>query len=518
VLGILSGYSVGYRIGAWNSSLVSRSVQERVLGTPDLGRMIAREAWRRVLLEPVIMSGEDDASRFAQLAASQRLYANFFRIALDDSNGFIPSEVARLERLGRTGEAEAMRAFADAVGHVASDSVHLASTDFAAVERWATLLDRNGHWVMGAIPPPGEERIKLLGTLAWYGLAPPGQNVDRVWVGPRMLVRVGDSEGFVADEIPGTGVGCPIAWRPRLREVNSGPEAMASAWLADRPEFSALLVVGRRVANGVSRVSRQVAAWRARDGKAPAPTAPRRPAEPPKPSYDAAFANKLPVIVTEPIDNTKRLAFAYPLGQGASLELLAADSTEAIAVARAARAAASPAAAPADAAPDSVPRVAPSPGLTVDAVAETLRAHGTRNALIQLPGVASALGSSAGGDPWSIGLRDPRGRIPGIARIRLSAGQAASFISAAAQSGKDPALIGVIVVAKDAATAGAWSATLLALTPAEARERAKARPDILAILIEPGDRGTDVIWVEDDLADRFALDGHARTLFRVEVY
>ena len=44
-LGTLSGYSVGYRLGIWNTSLRSRAVQERVLATPELGRTIAREAW-----------------------------------------------------------------------------------------------------------------------------------------------------------------------------------------------------------------------------------------------------------------------------------------------------------------------------------------------------------------------------------------------------------------------------------------------------------------------------------------
>ncbi|MGH7730554.1 MAG: hypothetical protein ACRENJ_04810, partial [Candidatus Eiseniibacteriota bacterium] len=252
VLGILSGYSVGFRLGTWNSSLGSRVVQERVLATPGLGPMIAREGWRRVLLEPVVMTGEDDASRFAAVTGMHRLYANFFRVALDDSNGFIPREAARLEQLGRVRESSAMLAFAEAVRHAALDSVPLANADFTAVERWATLLDQRGHWAQGAIPPPGEERIKLLGTLAWYGLAPPGHNVDRVWVGPRMLVRVGEGDAFVADEIPRTGTGCPISWRARLREEHGGASAMASAWLADRPEFAALALLGRRAAGGMA--------------------------------------------------------------------------------------------------------------------------------------------------------------------------------------------------------------------------------------------------------------------------
>src|SRR5262249_13945449 len=187
VLGIVSGYSVGYRLGAGGGSLSSQRVQQRVLAKPDLARIIAREAWRRVLLEPVVMTGEEDATRFAAVTATHRLYANFFRLALADSDHFIPREAARLEGLGHAQESRAMLAFAAAVHRAAIDTA-LTSVDFEAVERWAALLDRRGHWVEGAIPPPGEERMKLMGTLAWYGLAPPGQSVDRVWVGPRMLV------------------------------------------------------------------------------------------------------------------------------------------------------------------------------------------------------------------------------------------------------------------------------------------------------------------------------------------
>ncbi|HKQ56540.1 MAG TPA: hypothetical protein VJY35_01615, partial [Candidatus Eisenbacteria bacterium] len=242
VLGILTGYSVGFRIGSWNSSLRSRAVQERVLATPDLGRTIAREAWRRVLLEPMVMTGEDDVDRVAELNGTQRLYANFFRLALADSDGFVPREAQRLASLGRVEEAGAMLAFAGAVQRAAADSVQLVSADLAAIERWAALLDRRGHWAQGAIPPPGEERIKLLGAYAWYGLAPAPPHTDRIWVGPRMLVRAGDAEGFVTDDIAGTRVGCPVSWRPHLREERTGAGANASAWLSDRPEFAALIV------------------------------------------------------------------------------------------------------------------------------------------------------------------------------------------------------------------------------------------------------------------------------------
>ncbi len=249
VLGTLSGYSVGYRLATWNSSLCSRAVQERVLGTPGIGRAIAREAWRRVLLEPVVTGDEADASRFAAVHGTQRIYANFFKLALNDSDGFIPREAERLVQAGRSDESRAMLAFAEAVRRAAGDSMDLESADFSAVENWASLLDRRGHWAQGATPPPGEERMAYLGTLAWYGLAPPAPDARRIWVGPRVLVREGETEGFVADEMPLTGVACPAAWRPWLLQRDAGTESatLANAWIAGRPEFAPLVSFGRNV-------------------------------------------------------------------------------------------------------------------------------------------------------------------------------------------------------------------------------------------------------------------------------
>jgi hypothetical protein len=248
VVGTVSGYSVGYRLGTWNSSLRSAAVQERVLATPEVGRLIAREAWRRVLLEPAVVCGEDDASRFVAIRGAQRVYANFFRIALHDSDGFIPREADRLARLGHADESRAMLAFAAAARHAAQDTAAMTSADFGAVERWASLLVRHGHWAYDAMPPAGQDRAIYLGMLAWYGVAPPAPDADRIWVGPRVLIREGDTEGFVADEIPSTGVGCPIAWREPLHEGKTGLNATASAWLYERPEFTALAILANRAA------------------------------------------------------------------------------------------------------------------------------------------------------------------------------------------------------------------------------------------------------------------------------
>lgn len=257
-LGTLSGYSVGYRLGSWNSSLRSHAVQERVLATPDVGRTIAREAWRRVLLEPLVTSTEDDAKRLAATCATQRIYTNFFRIALNDSDGFIPREAARLAGLGRAYESRTMLAFAEAVRRAKLEAP-VTSADFDAVERWASLLVRRGHWAADAVPPAGEERVRYLGTLSWYGVAPPTPESSRIWVGPRLLVREGDTEGFVADDVPATGVGCPIAWRAQLVQT-SATSAWASGWFGDHPEFRALAAFAVRVGHGLADQARQLAA------------------------------------------------------------------------------------------------------------------------------------------------------------------------------------------------------------------------------------------------------------------
>ena len=249
VVGTLSGYSIGYRMATWSSSLSNPAVQERVLNTPAIGRVIAREAWRRVLLEPVVMGYESDAVRFASVRGTQRIYTNFFRIALDDSNAFIPHEVARLDSAGSIRESLAMSAFARAVSRAAQDSCDLASADFTAIEDWASLLDRYGHWAHGATPKRGDERRQYFGTLAWYGLAPATADEDRIWIGPRLLVRVGENEGFVADEIPSNRLGCPIAWREWLLDDNMHLSAntWTAQWMGELRQFAPIVKLGRGI-------------------------------------------------------------------------------------------------------------------------------------------------------------------------------------------------------------------------------------------------------------------------------
>ena len=249
VLGTLSGYSVGFRFATWSHSLANPAVQEHILEVPGIERRIAREAWRRVLIEPVVMGDESEAARFAAVHGTQRLYTNFFKLALHDSDRFIPRECARLDSTGHAGEAQIMRAFANAVRHAAADTSDLSSADFAAVENWASLLDRTGHWATGTIPRAGEERSRYLGTLAWYGIAPADNDERRIWVGPRLLVREGSTEGFVADDILRSPAARPTAWEEWLRPDTTGANTWNVQWMGTSREFAPAIQFVRGLAH-----------------------------------------------------------------------------------------------------------------------------------------------------------------------------------------------------------------------------------------------------------------------------
>lgn len=297
-LAVLSGYSTGYRMGIWGGSLSNPRVQDRVLATPDIGRSIAREAWRRVLLEPVLVGHENDATRFASVRGTQRIYTNFFRLALNDSDSFIPREAARLDSAGHRREARSMLAFARAVRRAAQDTCYLTSEDFTAIEEWASLLDRRGHWAEGAIPTPGEERMKYLGTLSWYGVAPASSGEGRIWVGPRVLVRTGDTEGFVADEIPLTPVGCPVAWREWLRDdgMNLSANAWTAQWMGDMKQFMPIVQVGRSIAQLFSGHPERTGAVRLARPDSPSPTSPAKSGDVAASGPLAARVGALPTI------------------------------------------------------------------------------------------------------------------------------------------------------------------------------------------------------------------------------
>jgi len=136
------------------------------------------------------------------------------------------------------------------VKRAAQDTCDLTSSDFCAIEDWASLLDRRGHWSAGAAPAMREDRMRYYGTLTWYGLAPAPANERRIWMGPRLLVREGEMEGFVADDIPLTGVGCPIAWREWLRRDNGSMSAntWTAQWMRDSRQVAQAVDFGRDIA------------------------------------------------------------------------------------------------------------------------------------------------------------------------------------------------------------------------------------------------------------------------------
>ena len=59
-------------------------------------------------------------------------------------------------------------------------------------------------------------------------------------------------------------------------------------------------------------------------------------------------------------------------------------------------------------------------GWGVDRAVDALRDHGIRNALVNVGGDLYALGTSAGGDPWQVGVQDPDDSRAVIASVALS--------------------------------------------------------------------------------------------------
>ncbi len=173
-------------------------------------------------------------------------------------------------------------------------------------------------------------------------------------------------------------------------------------------------------------------------------------------------------------------------------------------------------------------------GYAVDVAAESLRAHGVPDALVDMSGNMFPLGHPAGADSWRIGIRDPRDRIPYFARLPLrgeavaTSGKYEQFVAAGGRTYghiMDPrtgrpaeGLIAVTVLAPSAMAADAWGTALFVLGPVEAKRIAKQRTDLSVLLIEPGPNALDTVWVEESLRDRFVLEPDALRFFRVEYY
>ena len=173
-------------------------------------------------------------------------------------------------------------------------------------------------------------------------------------------------------------------------------------------------------------------------------------------------------------------------------------------------------------------------GWAVDVAAETLRAHGVQDALVDLTGNMVAMGHPANAPAWRIGVRDPRDRVPYFARVTLSgeaistSGKYEQFVAADGRTYghiMDPrtgrpaeGLVSVTLVSKSAFTCDAWDTPLFVLGAARAKELAVAHPEFDAILVEPGAGGVDTVWVESTLRERFVLEPSAAAFLRVRYF
>ena len=173
-------------------------------------------------------------------------------------------------------------------------------------------------------------------------------------------------------------------------------------------------------------------------------------------------------------------------------------------------------------------------GYAVQVAAESLVAHGIHDALVDLSGNMFALGAPPGVDHWRIGIRDPRDRIPYFARVPLTgqgistSGKYEQFVAANGRTYghiMDPrtgrpaeGLISVTVISPSAMTCDAWDTPLFVLGSAAAREEAKRREDLAAVIVSPGRAGVDTVWVESSLRGRFTLEPAAGEFFHVAYY
>ena len=173
-------------------------------------------------------------------------------------------------------------------------------------------------------------------------------------------------------------------------------------------------------------------------------------------------------------------------------------------------------------------------GYACERAAQTLRAAGVRDALVNVSGNMRALGHPADALAWRIGIRDPRDRMPYFARITLAdegISTSAKYEQFVAADGKtyghimDPrtghpadGLISVTVVARDAFVCDTWDTPLFVLGPVAARRKVKQRPELAAVLVGPGTSGVDTVWVDSRLRERFALEPAADSLFEVVYY
>jgi len=309
MLGLLSGYSIGYRLGQWEASIANPRVQRALLELPGIQRILTREAWRRVLLEPAFMSSQPDAATFAAVLDQQRLYNRFYLLALQDTSGFIQHEADRLMAAGQPEYARAMTSFESAVRRANTDSVTLTSRDFRAIETWASMLFSRGHWASYVRDTTDDARFRYLGALAHYNLSPPegpsssGRHARQVWVGPRALVKVDGEEGYISDEIPATTLGCPVGWKPWL--LPGGPDEernyFAIRWV--KPPGAEFLQVAKAIGTMTVRVATLARGARTRTPDSELAESPTRHHGPTPPAH-LSHLERDPLHHTAPFDST----------------------------------------------------------------------------------------------------------------------------------------------------------------------------------------------------------------------
>ncbi len=162
-----------------------------------------------------------------------------------------------------------------------------------------------------------------------------------------------------------------------------------------------------------------------------------------------------------------------------------------------------------------------------------LRARGVNDALVDASGNMMSSGHPPASAHWRIGLRDPRDRVPYFARVWLdddAISTSANYEQFVAQDGRryghilDPrtgrpasGLLAVTVIAPDATTSDTWDTPLYVLGLEGAKQLARERADVSAILVQPG-AGVDTVWVESALQPRFTLESAARALFVVRYF
>lgn len=170
-------------------------------------------------------------------------------------------------------------------------------------------------------------------------------------------------------------------------------------------------------------------------------------------------------------------------------------------------------------------------GHAVDRAVAALRAHGIDDALVDVSGNMIGLGSPAGRDHWTVGVRDPDTEDQWFATLALAddaiatSGNYEQFVDVNGQRYGhvlDPRtgwpvddLVSVTVVAPTAVEADAWATALLVLGCEDARHLLADRPDLAGVLVQSAEDGTHQVWVESSLRDRFGSVTAIRSRFPV---